>query len=53
MCRELGYRVVALHRVRIMHIMLEGLAPGQWTDLSNEEREQLFAALGRKRSAIL
>jgi 23S rRNA pseudouridine2604 synthase len=48
MCRELGYRVVALHRVRIMQIMLEGLAPGRWTDLSNEEREQLFAALGRK-----
>jgi 23S rRNA pseudouridine2604 synthase len=50
MCRELGYRVVALHRVRIMHIMLEGLAPGRWTDLSEEERERLFVALGRSES---
>jgi 23S rRNA pseudouridine2604 synthase len=48
MCRELGYRVVALHRVRIMHVTLEGLSTGEWKDLSAEERERLFAALGRK-----
>jgi 23S rRNA pseudouridine2604 synthase len=48
MCRELGYRVVALHRVRIMHITLEGLSPGQWKDLSTEERGRLFAELGRE-----
>jgi len=48
MCRQLGYRVVALHRVRIMHITLEGLGPGEWKDLSDEEREQLLGALGRK-----
>jgi 23S rRNA pseudouridine2604 synthase len=47
MCRQLGYRVVALHRVRIMQITLEGLGPGEWKDLSDEERERLFAALGR------
>jgi 23S rRNA pseudouridine2604 synthase len=47
MCRELGYRVVALQRVRIMHITLEGLSPGEWKDLSNEERERLFAELGK------
>lgn len=48
MCRQLGYRVVALHRVRIMQITLEGLRPGEWKDLSDEERERLFAALGRE-----
>ncbi|HEX2055177.1 MAG TPA: pseudouridine synthase [Nitrospiraceae bacterium] len=48
MCRQLGYRVVALQRVRIMHITLEGLSPGQWKDLNAGEREQLLAALGRK-----
>jgi 23S rRNA pseudouridine2604 synthase len=42
--------VVALHRVRIMHVTLEGLGLGQWKDLSDEERERLFAALGRKES---
>ncbi|HMZ56035.1 MAG TPA: pseudouridine synthase [Nitrospira sp.] len=47
MCQALGYRVVSLHRVRIMHITVEGLHAGQWTDLSAEERERLFQALGR------
>jgi 23S rRNA pseudouridine2604 synthase len=48
MCRQLGYRVVVLHRVRIMDVMLEGLLPGQWKELSKGERNRLFAALGRK-----
>ncbi|MBS0159146.1 MAG: pseudouridine synthase [Nitrospira sp.] len=47
MSQALGYRVVSLHRVRIMHITVEGLHAGQWTDLSAEERERLFQALGR------
>ncbi len=47
MCQALGYRVVALHRVRIMHITIEGLQAGQWTDLTTEERDRLFQALGR------
>lgn len=47
MCQGLGYRVVSLHRVRIMHITIEGLHAGQWMDLNSEERGQLFQALGR------
>ena len=47
MCQALGYRVVSLHRVRIMHITVEGLHAGQWKDLSVEERRRLFDALGR------
>lgn len=47
MCQALGYRVVSLHRVRIMHITIEGLHAGQWMDLSQEERRRLFQALGR------
>ncbi|HAP42090.1 MAG TPA: 23S rRNA pseudouridine synthase F [Nitrospira sp.] len=47
MCQALGYRVVGLHRVRIMHITVEGLHAGQWKDLSGEERRRLFQALGR------
>ncbi len=47
MCQALGYRVVALHRVRIMHIGIEGLHAGQWMDLNEEERRRLFEALGR------
>ncbi len=47
MCQAVGYRVVSLHRVRIMHITIEGLHAGQWRDLSREERDRLFRAVGR------
>lgn len=47
MCQSLGYRVVSLHRVRMMHITVEGLHAGQWMDLNQEERRRLFQALGR------
>jgi 23S rRNA pseudouridine2604 synthase len=48
MCQVLGYRVLALHRVRIMHITLAGLIPGKWKPLTGEERVQLFQAVGRE-----
>lgn len=47
MCQAFGYRVVSLHRVRIIHITIDGLQPGQWKDLTETERRDLFAALGR------
>ncbi|MGD9725080.1 MAG: pseudouridine synthase [Nitrospiraceae bacterium] len=52
MCRSLGYRVTALHRVRIMHVTLQGLAPGDWKDLGEDERERLFTALGRREDKV-
>jgi 23S rRNA pseudouridine2604 synthase len=50
MCQVLGYRVLALHRVRIMHITLDGLVSGKWKVLTGEERAQLFRAVGREGS---
>ncbi len=47
MCQALGYRVVALQRIRIMHLTLDDLPPGVWKDLSTEERDALFRAVGR------
>ena len=47
MCQVLGYRVLTLHRVRIIHITLDGLVSGEWKPLTGEEREQLFRAVGR------
>ena len=47
MCQLLGYRVLALHRVRIMHITLAGLVPEAWKPLTDEERIQLFQSVGR------
>ena len=49
MCQVLGYQVLTLHRVRIMHITLNGLVSGKWKPLSGEERAQLFQAVGRGR----
>lgn len=48
MCLALGYRVMALHRVRIMHIEIGDLRVGQWKNLSERERQALFAALERQ-----
>jgi len=53
MCQVLGYRVVSLHRVRIMHITIEGLHAGQWMDLTHDERSRLFRALGRPDAASM
>lgn len=46
MCHALGYRVQALHRIRIMNIPLDTLAVGAWQYLTNHERTGLFRALG-------
>lgn len=41
MCTELGYRVTALHRVRIMNIHLGELKVGQWRYVTQAELTQL------------
>lgn len=48
MCEFLGYRVVHLRRVRIMHITLGGMRPGNWRLLSNNELKQLMKTLDEK-----
>ncbi|HJT18993.1 MAG TPA: pseudouridine synthase [Nitrospira sp.] len=47
MCSTLGYRVVTLHRVRIMHITIGSLPVGKWKPLTPEERRRLLEAVGR------
>jgi len=47
MTQALGYRVVSLHRVRIMHITIDGLKVGEWRNLTETERAELFGAVGR------
>lgn len=42
MCAYLGYNVVSLKRVRIMNIHLGGLKPGQYRDVTPEEKEGLY-----------
>ncbi|MFF2500755.1 23S rRNA pseudouridine(2604) synthase RluF [Peribacillus sp. NPDC058075] len=45
MCSALGYEVRDLHRIRIMNIHLDGLANGQWRDLTEDELTELFKEL--------
>jgi 23S rRNA pseudouridine2604 synthase len=45
MCQALGYRVIGLKRIRIMHITLADLAPGAWRELTDRERDALLEAL--------
>ncbi|NLY36284.1 MAG: pseudouridine synthase, partial [Tissierellia bacterium] len=43
MCTELGYEVVKLKRIRIMHIGLKNLPVGKWRNLTKEEEKTLLA----------
>ena len=49
MCEYLGYAVVSLRRVRIMHISLGKMRPGQWRLLSQSELSTLMKTLGEGR----
>lgn len=41
MCYKLNYNVLTLKRIRIMHIQLGDLKPGEWRDLSKKELKEL------------
>ncbi len=45
MCEYLGYKVVRLKRVRIMHIQLDKLKAGEWRELTEAEMDKLLAAV--------
>ncbi|WP_332649109.1 23S rRNA pseudouridine(2604) synthase RluF [Lysinibacillus sp. 54212] len=48
MCSALGYSVRRLQRIRIMNIHLGNLKVGQWRDLTEKERSELFQLLHYK-----
>ena len=48
MCSALGYSVKRLQRIRIMNIHLGNLKVGQWRDLTEKERTELFKLLHYK-----
>lgn len=45
MCEAFGYHVRKLKRIRIMNVHLGELPVGQWRDLSEDERRELFDLL--------
>lgn len=42
MVKEMGYRVVAIKRIRVMNVRLSGLIPGQYRQLSDKELQVLY-----------
>lgn len=46
MCKELGYEVTSLKRVRVMNITLDGIKEGTWRSLNNDEINELISELG-------
>lgn len=51
MCEHLGYNVVRLKRVRIMHIHLD-LARGEWRDFTAEELAELQSLVGESKKTV-
>lgn len=45
MCKELGYHVVSLKRIRIMNIWLGDLKAGEYREVTQEEYQELIAQL--------
>lgn len=46
MCKELGYEVTHLKRVRVMNIRIDGLKPGSFREITGEELEALYHEAG-------
>lgn len=49
MCRAVGYEVQTLKRTRVMNVTLAGLKPGEYRELSEEEKKLLYAMTERNR----
>lgn len=48
MCRACGYRVRTLKRIRVMHVELGDLKPGEYRKLGREDVERLYRDCGLK-----
>lgn len=49
MCKELGYQVKSLKRLRVMNITLAGLVPGKFREVAGAELNTLYESCGLKR----
>lgn len=52
MCAVFGYHVRGLKRVRVMHVKLGNLKPGQYLELSEEDIQRLYRDCGISRKNI-
>ena len=49
MCKALDYKVTRLQRIRIMNIKIDGIAPGTWRFLTDEEIDKILADVGNSK----
>ncbi|MCL4148649.1 UNVERIFIED_CONTAM: hypothetical protein GTU68_014551 [Idotea baltica] len=47
MCTHLGYEVVKLKRIRVMHVTLEHIPPGEWREFTPEEMAKMEEVLAK------
>lgn len=52
MCEYLGYEVVKLERIRIMHLTLKGIPLGEYRDIKKSELAELFNMIEKSKSVI-
>lgn len=52
MCKELGYQVFSIKRIRIVNIKLAKLKPGEYRELSEEELQVLYNSCKPKLQSI-
>lgn len=45
-CESVGYDVKSLKRIRVVNIMLDNLKPGEYRDLSDSEKKELYIKVG-------
>lgn len=48
MCKECGYHVKSLKRVRVMNILLGSMKPGDYREVTGDELEELYKQAGLK-----
>ena len=46
MCEACGYRVRSLKRIRVVHVLLEDLKPGEYRELGQEDIDRLYRDCG-------
>ena len=46
MCAACGYKVQSLKRIRVMHVQLENLKPGEYRELEQKDVQQLYRDCG-------
>jgi 23S rRNA pseudouridine2604 synthase len=42
MCNAYDYQVLRLVRIRVMNITLENIKPGEWRELTQTEKQNIF-----------